>query len=86
MKFTRNLLCVSYLKHRRDECVRSKGESLVGPKEPLRAIVNRWKLIWFGHVTRHYSLCKLSSKVAPSIAFVGEGSNVRAGPTTPMTI
>ena len=86
MKFTRKLLCVSYLEHRTDEYVRNKVESHVGPREPLRAIVKRWKLICSGHVTGHYSLCKLSSKVAPSIAFVGEGDNVRAGPTTPYLV
>ena len=26
------------------------------PQEPLRATVKRWKLAWFGHVTRHDSL------------------------------
>ena len=70
------------VEHRPNQYVRSKVESLVGPKEPLLATVKRWRLMWFGHVTRHYSICKLSSR-APSIAFVGEGDNVRAGSTTP---
>ena len=70
------------LEHRPNEYVWTKVESLVGTREPLPATVKRWKLMWFGHVTRHYSLCKLSSR-APSIAFVGEGDNVRAGSTTP---
>ena len=83
MKFTGT--CYMYLTWNtgQNEYVPSKVESLVGPREPLRAIVKRWKLIWAGHVTRHYSLCKLSIRRAPSIAFVGEGDNVRAGPTTP---
>ena len=68
--------------HRPNKYVRGKVESLVGPMEPLLATVKRWKLMWFDHVTRHYSLCRLSSR-APSIAFVGEGDNVRAGSTTP---
>ena len=36
--------------------------------------------IWFGHVTRHYSLCSLSSSEG---IIVGEGDNIRAGSTTP---
>ena len=30
----------------------------VGPQEPLLAIVKRWKLALFGHVTNHDSLSK----------------------------
>jgi hypothetical protein len=30
----------------------------VAPQEPLLATVERRKLAWFGHVTRHNSLCK----------------------------
>ncbi|KAH3861537.1 hypothetical protein DPMN_024469 [Dreissena polymorpha] len=37
--------------------------TLVGPKEPLLAAVKRQKLAWFGHVTRHDSLCKTVSRV-----------------------
>ena len=62
MKFTRKLLFLCYLEHSTNECVRRRVESLVGPREPLRAIVKRWKMIWFGQVTRLYSLCKLSRR------------------------
>ena len=50
------------LEHMTNEYVWCKVESLVGPMEPLRAIGKWWKLIWFGHVTLHYNLCKLSSR------------------------
>ena len=36
----------------------SKINFLVGPQPPLLATVKRWKLAWFGHVTRHDSLSK----------------------------
>ena len=38
--------------------VRSKINFLVGPQEPLLAIVKRRKLAWFGHVARRDSLSK----------------------------
>ena len=42
--------------------VRTGRVSLVGPRECLHAIVKLRTLIWFGQVTRHYSLCKLTSR------------------------
>ena len=41
-----------------NDWVRSKINFLVGPQEPLLATVERRKLSWFGHVTRHDSLFK----------------------------
>ena len=81
MKFTRKLLCVSYLEPSTNEYVRSKVESLMGPRESFRAIiVKRWKMIWFGHVTRYYSLCKQRSREGTiDCVRIGEGDNVRAG-------
>ena len=38
--------------------VRSKVNFLAGPQERLLAAVQRRKLAWFGHVTRHDSLSK----------------------------
>ena len=61
MKLMSKLLCLSYLEHMTNEYVRSKVKSHVGPMEPLCAIVKQWKLIWFGHMAVHNSLCKLSS-------------------------
>ncbi|XP_038052343.1 uncharacterized protein LOC119725050 [Patiria miniata] len=54
----RKLLRISYLEHKTNEFVRNKAESLVGPQEPLLATMKRRKLKWFGHVTRHNSLCQ----------------------------
>ena len=42
-----------------NDWVQSKINFLVGPQEPLLATVKRWKLAWFGHVTRHDSLSKI---------------------------
>ena len=60
-KCTRKLLRVSYLEHKTNDWLRSKIIFLVGPLEPLLAIVTRQKLAWFGHVTRHDSLSKTVS-------------------------
>ena len=59
---SRGSCCLSYLEHSPNEYVRGKVESLIGPWEPLLVIVKRWNLTWFGHVTRHCSICKLSSR------------------------
>ena len=58
MKCLRRLLHISYKEHKTNEYVRKTVCSLVGPQEPLLATVKRRKMIWFGHVTRHDSLCK----------------------------
>ena len=52
-KCLRTLLCISYLDHKTSNWVWSKSNSLVGPQELLLATVKKWKLAWFGHVTRH---------------------------------
>ena len=57
-KCLRRLLHISYLEHKTNEYVRNTTSALVGPQEPLLATVKRRKLAWFGHVTRHDSLCK----------------------------
>ena len=55
-KCIRKLLRISYSEHNKtNDWVRSKLNSLVGPKELLLATVKRRKLAWFGHVTRHDS-------------------------------
>ena len=55
-KYMRKLLCTSYLEDKTNDWVRSKVNFPVGLQEPLLATVRRWKLAWFGHVTRHDSL------------------------------
>ena len=57
-KCLRRLLRISYTKHETNEYVRNMTATLVGPQEPLLATTKRRKLAWFGHVTRHDSLCK----------------------------
>ena len=57
-KCIRKLIRISYLEHKTNNWVRSKINFCVGPQEPLLATVKRWKLAWFGHVTRHNSLYK----------------------------
>ena len=50
MKSTRKLLFLSYLERMTNEYVRSKVESHVGTRDPIRAIAKQWKLIWFGNM------------------------------------
>ena len=55
-KYLGKLLRISYLKQKINDWVLGKIDFLVGPQEPLTAIVKRRKLAWFGHVTRQDSL------------------------------
>ena len=57
-KRLRKLLRISYLKHWTNYWMRNKINFLVGPQEPPLVTVKRWKLAWFGHVTRHESFSK----------------------------
>ena len=52
------IFCIFYLEHKTNDWVQSKINFLVGPQEHLLATVKRWKLAWFGHVTRYDSLSK----------------------------
>ena len=58
MKCLRRLLHISYREHKTNEYVQDTVWALVGPQEPLLATVKRRKLGWYGHMTRHDSLCK----------------------------
>ena len=44
--------------HKTNDWVQSKTSFLVDPQKPLLATVKRWKLAWFGHVTRHDNFSK----------------------------
>ena len=57
-KCFRRMLGITWQEKKTNEYVRSQVESLVGPQEPLLAIVKRRKLTWYGHVTRHNTLPK----------------------------
>ena len=54
----KKLLRISYLQYKTNNCVCSKINFLVGPKEPLLATVKRWELAQFGHVTHRDNLSK----------------------------
>ena len=58
-KCLRKLIRVSHLEHKTKDLVQSKINFLVGPQEPFLATAKGWKLAWFRHVTRHYSLSKI---------------------------
>ena len=57
-KCLRKLLNISYKEHKTNEYVWDTVNAMAGPQEPLLAIVKRRKLTWYGHITRHDSLCK----------------------------
>ena len=61
-KCMRKLLRIFYLEHKTNDWVRRNINFLVGPREPLLATVKKRKLAWFGNVTRHDSLSKISFK------------------------
>ena len=58
MKCYRKILRVLYTEHRTNNDIREEISAFTGRQEPLLAIVKRRKLAWFGHTTRHDSLCK----------------------------
>ncbi len=57
-KCLKKLMGITYLERKTNDYVRDRFTSLVGPHDPLLAIVKRQKLQWFGHVTRHNTLSK----------------------------
>ena len=57
-KCMRRLLKISYREHKTNKFVWQQVESHVGTQEHLLSTVKRRKLAWYGHVTRHNSLCK----------------------------
>ena len=57
-KRLRKSLSIFYLEDKTNDWVRSKIKFLVGLKETLLVTLKRWKLVWFGHVTRHHRLSK----------------------------
>ena len=57
-KCMRRLLKISYREHKTNKFVWQQVESHVGTQEHLLSTVKGRKLAWYGHVTRHNSLCK----------------------------
>ena len=52
------LLHISYKDHFTNEEVRAKIRQAIGPHEGLLTIVKRYKLQWYGHVSRSSCLAK----------------------------
>ena len=54
----RRLLNISYKDHVTNEDVRRKILAAIGKFDELLTLVKKWKLIWFGHVSRSSGLAK----------------------------
>ena len=52
------LLGIKYQDRITNMCVCNRITMLLGTYEPLLKTINRRKLKWFGHISRHYNLCK----------------------------
>ena len=53
-----NILCISYKDQVTNEVVRAKIQQAIGPHGELLTIVKRYKLKWYGHVSRSSDLIK----------------------------
>ncbi|GFS10878.1 hypothetical protein ElyMa_003072400 [Elysia marginata] len=49
---------ISYLEHKRKECVKDEVQSLAGAQVPLLDTFERHEVVWSEHMTRHNSLCQ----------------------------
>ena len=58
MRCYRRLLNISYKDHVTNEEVRRKIQAAIGEYEELLTLVKKWKLRWFGHVSRSSGLAK----------------------------
>ena len=58
MRCYRKTLHISYKNHVTNEEVRAKIQQVTGPHEDLLTIVKRYKLQWYGHVSRSSGLAK----------------------------
>ena len=56
------VLHISYKNHVTDEEVHAKIQQAIGPLEDLLTIIKRYKLEWYGHVSRSSGLANLSCK------------------------
>ena len=56
MRCYRKILHISYKDHVTNEEVRAKIQQAIGPHKDLLTIVKRWKLQWYGHVSRSSGL------------------------------
>ena len=58
MRCFRRLLDISYKDHFTNEEVRRKSQTAIGEYDVLLTLVKKWKLRWFGHVSRSSGLAK----------------------------
>ena len=62
MRCFRKLLIFSYKEHITNEEVRRKIQAAIGEYDQLLILVKKWKLRWFGHVSRSSGLAKVKGK------------------------
>ena len=55
----RRLLNISYKDHVTNEEVRREIQEVIGEYDELLTLVKKWKLRWFGHVSRSSGLAKI---------------------------
>ena len=79
-KCMRKILRISYVEHRTNAYVWDRISSIAGPQENIMATIKRRKLTWFGHVLRHKSLKKQSSRARWKVG-VGEAVSRDASST-----
>ena len=58
MRCFRSQLIISYKDHLTNEEVRRKIQATIGEYDELLTLVKKWKLRWFGHVSRSSGLAK----------------------------
>ena len=58
MRCYRKTLLISYKDHVTNEEICSKIQQAIGPHEDLLTIVKKFKLQWYGHVSRSSDLAK----------------------------
>ena len=58
MRYYRMILHIVYKSHVTNEEVRAKIQPAIRPHEDLLTIIMRWKLQWYGHVSRSSGLAK----------------------------
>ena len=59
MRFYRRLLNISYQGHVTNEDVCRKIHAVIEKYDELLILVKKWKLRWFGHISRSSSLAKM---------------------------
>ena len=58
MRCYRKILCISYKDHVTNKEVHNRIKQAIGPYEDLLTMVKRWKLKWYGHISRTSGMTK----------------------------